>query len=75
MAIATETARARRSNTALEPDVYLSDGIRLFRVVQGFGWPTHTSPAVLEDCRSLEEHAYTPDELWTMGLTVVGAGL
>ena len=65
-------ATGRISTSALEPDVYLTDGLRLFRVVRGFAWPAHESKAVLEDCRTLEERAYSPDELWTMGLAVVG---
>ena len=73
MAIVSETTRGRLSTSALEPDVYLTDGVRLFRVVRGFGWPAHESQAVLEDCRTLEEHAYRPDELWTMGLAPVAA--
>ncbi len=74
MAIVAETRRGRLSTTALEPDVYLTDGLRLFRVVQGFAWPAHESKAVLEDCRTLEESAHSPEELWTMGLIVVGTG-
>ena len=74
MAIVAETRRGRLSTSALEPDVYLTDGLRLFRVVRGFGWPAHESKAVLEDCRTLEEGADAPDELWTMGLTLVGTG-
>jgi hypothetical protein len=75
MAIVAETARGLLSTSALEPDVYLTDGIRLFRVVRGFAWPAHESEAVLEDCLTLEECAYSPDELWAMGVTVVGAGV
>ena len=63
MAIVTETTAGRISTSALEPDVYLTDGLRLFRVVRGFAWPAHESKAVLEDCRTLEERAYAPDEL------------
>jgi hypothetical protein len=73
MAVVVETTRSRLSTCVLEPDVYLTDGLRLFRVVQGFTWPAHKSQAILEDCRTLEEHAYASDELWTMGLIVVGA--
>lgn len=71
MAIVAETNSGRLSRSALEPDVYLTDGLRLFRVVRGFAWPAHESRAVLEDCRTLEEYAYTPDELWAMGMSVV----
>jgi hypothetical protein len=75
MAIVVDTPRGRLSTSALEPNVYLTDGLRLFRVVRGLAWPAHESQAVLEDCRTLEEYAYSPKELWTMGLTVVGAGV
>jgi hypothetical protein len=71
MAIVTEAATGRISTSALEPDVYLTDGLRLFRVVRGFAWPAHESKAILDDCRTLEERAYSPDELWT-SLAVVG---
>lgn len=71
MAIVTETTTGRLSASAFEPDVYLTDGFRLFRVVRGFAWPAHESTALLEDCRTLEECAYSPDQLWTMGLRVV----
>lgn len=71
MAIVAETTRGRLSTTALEPDVYMTDGLRLFRVVRGFGFPAHESHALLEDCRTLEESAYSPDELWAMGLRAV----
>ncbi|MGA8219183.1 MAG: hypothetical protein WB771_11495 [Solirubrobacterales bacterium] len=73
MAIVTETTRGRLSTTALEPEVYLTDGLRLFRVVHGFAWPPHESHALLEDCRSLEECLYSPNELWAMGLRIVSA--
>ncbi len=71
MAIVAETTRGRLSTTALEPDVYLTDGLRLFRVVRGFRLPAHESHAVLEDCRTLEQCTYSPDELWAMGLRAV----
>ena len=73
MAILTETSRGRLSASAVEPDVYLTDGVRLFRVVRGFAWPAHESQAVLEDCRTLEQSSYPPDELWSMGLRIVRA--
>ena len=74
MTIVAETTQGRISTGALEPDVYLTDGVRLLRVVRGFAWPAHESQAVLEDCRTLEERAYSPDELWAMGLSVVQTG-
>jgi hypothetical protein len=54
--------------TRVEPGTYLSDGSRLLRVVEGLSWPPEESWVVLEDCRTLEEHTFTPDELWAMGL-------
>ena len=73
MTILTETSRGRLSASAVEPDVYLTDGVRLFRVVRGFAWPAHESQAVLEDCRTLEQSSHPPDELWSMGLRIVRA--
>lgn len=70
MTIIAETTRGRLSSD-VEPDTYLTDGLRLFRVVRGFSWPTEASWATLEDCRTLEEYSYSPDELWGMGLSVV----
>jgi hypothetical protein len=52
----------------VEPSTYLTDGVRLFRVIVGFEWPPEESWAVLEDCRTLEQATYTPDELRRMGL-------
>jgi hypothetical protein len=72
MTIVAETSKGRLS-TDVEPDTYLTDGLRLFRVVRGFSWPIDESWATLEDCRTLEEYTYSPDELWGMGLSVVGA--
>lgn len=66
-----ETSEGRLSASHVEPNVYLTDGIRLFRVVRGFAWPAHESQAVLEDCRTLEHSSYAPDQLSSMGLRIV----
>jgi hypothetical protein len=54
-----------------EPSAYLTDGVRLFRVITGFSYPPETSRATLEDCATLGVSSYSPDELWGMGLRLV----
>ena len=54
-----------------ERSLYLTDGLRLFRVVRGETWPPEASYAVLEDCRTLEGRPYTVEELATMSLRIV----
>jgi hypothetical protein len=55
-------------------DSYLTDGQRLFRVVTQLP-PRHGSPfALIEDCHTLEVRAFSPDELYEMGLRPVRAG-
>ena len=71
MTLVAETTGGRLSTSDVEPDVYLTDGLRLFRVVRGFAWPAHESQAVLEDCRTLERSSYAPGELRSMGLRIV----
>ena len=71
MTILSETSAGRLSTSEIVPDAYLTDGLRLFRVVRGFAWPAYESEAVLEDCRTLEHRAYGRDELWALGLRVV----
>jgi hypothetical protein len=71
MTIVAETRGGRLSSSEFEPGVYLTDGLRLFRVVRGFSWPAHESEAVLEDCRTLDHFSYAPDEVWALGLNVV----
>ena len=70
MTILAETTR-RRLSTDVETTTYLTDGLRLFRVVRGFSFPVIDSWATLEDCRTLGQHTFSPDELWGMGLCVV----
>jgi hypothetical protein len=51
--------------------VYLTDGLRLFRVV-GAMTPDGGPCVHLEDCYTLSEALYTPGELWEMQLRTVG---
>ncbi len=53
-----------------EPGYYLTDGLRLFRVVSQF-MTTLTPYADLEDCATLAVERYTPAELYAMGLRSV----
>jgi hypothetical protein len=52
----------------LQPDSYLTDGRRLFRVVSPFAAGTEHVRAFLEDCLTLEVRAYSPAELHGMRL-------
>lgn len=52
---------------------YLTDGRRLLRVISRFAADEHRF-ASLEDCLTLEVHAYTPGELDAMKLRPVRAG-
>ena len=51
--------------------VYLTDGLRLFRVV-GTLTPDDGPCLHLEDCYTLSEALYTTSELWEMDLRTVG---
>ena len=53
-----------------EAGAYLTDGRRLFRVVEQLD-PTLDRPALLEDCLTLELQAYGPGDLWDLRLTKV----
>ena len=58
-----------------EASTYLTDGLRLFRVIRGFASPIEGSEgsfALLEDCRTLEAQPFTPSELSSMRLSLVG---
>jgi len=61
------TATAER----FTPDSYVTDGQRLFRVVSAYGEQRRF--ASLEDCLTLEVHAYAPGELGAMKLRSVNA--
>jgi hypothetical protein len=70
----TESSAVPLSSEDVETDVYLTDGLRLFRVVRGFTWPIRDSWAVLEDCLTLAQYTYAPDELGGLGLSIVRSG-
>jgi hypothetical protein len=58
----------------MAPGAYLTDGRRLFRLLDAFD-PNATCPfAVLEDCATLRSTPYLPDELYAMRLRLVRAG-
>lgn len=73
MTTLAETTTAEQPSRESDPSIYLTDGLRLFRVVRGFAWPPEESYAVLEDCRTLENRPYSSDELSIMGLSLVRA--
>jgi hypothetical protein len=50
---------------------YVTDGLRLFRVVSPLAVPPDWTSAELEDCMTLETVSYTPAQLWSMGLVLV----
>ena len=54
-----------------EASLYLTDGLRLFRLVRGASWPPEATYAVLEDCYTLEARPYSVEELAGMQLSVV----
>ena len=56
--------------SALGTSAYITDSARLFRVVRPFLYE-HPDSALLEDCRTLEVHCYTSDELADMRLRPV----
>lgn len=55
----------------LAPGHYLTDGVRLFRVVSRFTSHDENASASLEDCYTLEIESYSPDELYSIGLRQV----
>jgi hypothetical protein len=66
-----ELSPARLPNS-LCPGAYVTDGIRLYRVVANLFDPwrgLHT--AELEDCLTLESELYPPSKLGAMRLTLV----
>lgn len=68
--ILAETSRGTLLTEDVRPHAYLTDGFRLFRVIQGLPGSLEGS-AVLEDCRTLEHSAFAAEEIWGMGLSVV----
>ena len=53
---------------------YVTDGLRLFRVVSPLAVPPDWTSAELEDCMTLERDTYSPGELWQMRLVPVKLG-
>jgi hypothetical protein len=73
-AIATTVTEGAGQTEQFAPGVYVTDGIRLFRVISP-GQSLFPS-AELEDCITLEVHRYFSDELFAMRLhRVDSAGL
>ena len=58
----------------LTADSYLTDGIRLLRVVSKFEHTGASMFASLEDCLTLEVRPYSPGELSAMALRPVSTG-
>jgi hypothetical protein len=58
-------------DSRLDERAYVTDGTRLFRVVQPINPPRAVTSAVLEDCRTLDLHSFTAANLWEMGLRAV----
>jgi hypothetical protein len=50
---------------------YVTDGLRLFRVVSPLASGPELETAELEDCLTLEVETYSPGELWAMRLVLV----
>lgn len=67
------TTRASRieATAQVAPNAYVTDGLRLFRVVSPLRWSDGYVTADMEDCMTLDVRAYTPTELWSMRLRVV----
>jgi hypothetical protein len=56
---------------SLCPDAYVTDGIRLFRVMDRLIDPWHGESAHLEDCLTLRSSFYPVDELRVRGFRLV----
>jgi hypothetical protein len=70
--LATKGTRVRKEMLErLEAGTYLTDGRRLLRVVGGFADPGVHGLALLEDCRTLEKHAVSADQLCRLELELV----
>lgn len=61
-------ARSGIQSWSLQPEGYLTDGRRLFRVVSPFDSRGPSPSALLEDCATLEIRAYSACELAEMRL-------
>jgi DNA-directed RNA polymerase specialized sigma54-like protein len=58
-----------------EEGAYVTDGTRLFRVVQALDPPRGVATAVLEDCLTLELQSYAAADLWEMRMQLVRAAV
>jgi hypothetical protein len=63
--------RRRPTSADLEPGSYVTDGRDLFYVISQFNPGGGRVFASLEDCRTFDAKAYSPDELYRMGLKPV----
>lgn len=59
----------------LIPDSYVTDGVRLLRVVSHLDANARSASAWLEDCLTLEIRPYSPGELSALRLRAVRAPL
>jgi hypothetical protein len=57
-----------------EPGSYMTDGWRLFRVVEPLDSGVEPGLSWLEDCMTLTVESYAPDELWELNLRLVRRG-
>ena len=55
----------------LDEGAYVTDGARLYRVVQRLDPLRCTAAAALEDCLTIEVRSYAAADLWEMGLRLV----
>jgi hypothetical protein len=65
------TQSSRANAATLDGEAYVTDGTRLFRVVEPMRPLCGRLSAVLEDCVTLESHAYTAADLWEMRVRLV----
>jgi hypothetical protein len=75
LAMSLVSTRSSAASTERDPGpdegAYVTDGKRLFRVVQPINPPRAVRSAALEDCMTLDLHSYAATTLWEMGLRVV----
>ena len=55
----------------VQAGAYLTDGERLLRVERGFADPDAHGLALLEDCRTLETHPVSANEICTLEIDLV----
>jgi hypothetical protein len=63
--------KAKRPPLSLRRNIYLTDGVSLFRVEGTIDDPARNGWALLEDCLTLHSDFYTADQLAGMGLDLV----